>query len=46
VERALISAGPEALRCAQLVVFTADAPERALAGLRAALLVEAAEPQG
>ena len=46
VERALISAGPEALRRAQLVVFTADAPERALAGLRAALLVEAAEPQG
>ena len=46
LERALIGAGPEALRRAQLVVFTADAPERALAGLRAALLVEAAETRG
>jgi hypothetical protein len=38
LERALISAGPDALRRAQLVVFTAEAPEQALAGLRAALL--------
>lgn len=46
LERALIGAGPEALRRAQLVVFTADAPERALAGMRAALLAEAAGPRG
>ncbi len=38
LERALIAAGPDALRRAQLVVFTAEAPEQALAGLRAALL--------
>jgi hypothetical protein len=37
LERALIAAGPDALRRAQLVVFTAEAPEQALAGLRAAL---------
>jgi hypothetical protein len=46
LERALIGAGPEALRRAQLVVFTADAPERALAGLRAALLVDSARTRG
>ena len=45
LERALIQAGPDALRRAQLVVFTADVPERALAGLRAALLAEAAGPR-
>jgi hypothetical protein len=45
LERELIKAGPEALRRAQLVVFTADAPERALAGLRAALMVEGAGPR-
>jgi hypothetical protein len=46
LERALISAGPEALRRAQLVVFTADAPDRALAGLRAALTEAPAAPRG
>ena len=45
LERALIQAGPDALRRAQLVVVTADVPERALAGLRAALLAEAAGPR-
>ena len=45
LERSLIKAGPEALRRAQLVVFTADAPEPALAGMRAALLAEAAGPR-
>jgi hypothetical protein len=45
LERALITAGPDALRRAQLVVFTADVPERALAGMRAALLAEAAGPR-
>ncbi|MBL8614654.1 MAG: hypothetical protein JNM72_03485 [Deltaproteobacteria bacterium] len=46
LERALITAGPEALRRAQLVVFTADAPERALSGMRAALLSAPGAPQG
>jgi hypothetical protein len=46
LERALITAGPEALRRAQFVVFTADAPERALSGMRAALLSAPGAPQG